>query len=841
MEAFAMDRKRAIATFHDFWEKQNKRPFPFQRQAWKAFEEGKHGLIHSSTGTGKTWAAFMGVLLQELSTQKESTPPVAKMTGTIHASKKKQPRRESTLKVLWVTPLRALAADTVQSLEEASRGLGLDWRIEKRTSDTTSSERRKQSLSFPDVWVITPESCSVLLSYEELQNRFRSLRLIVVDEWHELLDTKRGVQAELVLARLRRLAPSAQLWALSATLAQPEMALDRLLGNAQGNRTVIRSKVKKKTHFHALLTERAEKFPWSGHVGTSEVQRVVGLLRQTRTSLVFTNTRSQTEIWYRAILKEMPELAGRMAVHHGSLDQKVRWWVEDQLRSGALQCCVCTSSLDLGIDFASVDQVIQIGSPKSVARMVQRAGRSGHQPNEVSRMAFVPTHAMEVLEYVSLRDAIDQGRLETKVSIPMPLDVLSQHCVTLALGGGFEANDLLQEIRSTHTFQKITDEQWKWVLDFIHRGGESLSVYPDFHRVHCEGTRYFMNDRRLALRHRMSIGTIVSDAMVNVQYRNGSRIGMVEESFVSKLKEGDVFAFGGKTLQLISFRDHAATVKPTKASPNAIPRWMGGRLPLSSELAEGMRLRLDEASRGQIRGREMEWLRPLLQVQETWSAIPGFDEILMETLVNRDGHHLFLYPFEGRLVHEGMAAVLALRLSRIRSSTFTLAMNDYGLCLTSNDAWDWERALTGPLFSAERLEEDILETLNASEMRRRQFREIARIAGLVFQGYPGQAKRARQLQASSNLFYDAFAQYDPENLLFKQSRVEVLGLQLQWDRLYRAMQKMESSRWVFRKLLNPSPFCFSLLVDRLRDRVSNESLLDRVRKMQEKLEHAWRP
>ncbi len=841
METFAMSRKRAVAIFSAFWEKQNKRPFPFQRQAWKAFEEGKHGLIHSSTGTGKTWAAFMGVLLQELASQKETTAPVATVDGTIRGSRKKKQTRESSLKVLWMTPLRALAADTVQSLEEASRGLGLEWRIEKRTSDTSASERRKQSLSFPDVWVITPESCSVLLSYEELQDRFRSLRLIVVDEWHELLDTKRGVQAELVLARLRKLAPSSQLWALSATLAQPEMALDRLLGNAQGTRTVIRSKVKKKTHFQALLSEGAEKFPWSGHVGTSDVQRVIRLLRQARTSLVFTNTRSQTEIWYRAILKELPELAGRMAVHHGSLDQKVRWWVEDQLRNGSLQCCVCTSSLDLGIDFASVDQVIQIGSPKSVARMVQRAGRSGHQPNEVSRLAFVPTNAMEVLEYVALRDAIDEERIEMRPSIPMPLDVLSQHCVTMALGGGFEADDLLQEIRSTHTFQNLTEEQWKWVLDFIHRGGESLSVYPDFHRVCREGDRYFMNDRRLAARHRMSIGTIVSDAMVNVQYRNGSRVGMVEESFVSKLKEGDVFSFGGKSLQLVSFRDHAATVKPTKSPPNAIPRWMGGRLPLSSELAEGMRLRLDEASRGQIRGREMEWLRPLLHVQETWSAIPGFDEILMETLVNRDGHHLFMYPFEGRLVHEGMAAVLALRLSRIRSSTFTLAMNDYGLCLTSHDAWDWERALTCPLFTSKRLEEDILETLNASEMRRRQFREIARIAGLVFQGYPGQAKRARQLQASSNLFYDAFTQYDPDNLLFKQSRVEVLGLQLQWERLHRAMQKMESSRWVFRKLVNPSPFCFSLLVDRLRDRVSNESLLDRVRKMQEKLEHAWQP
>ncbi|MFO1064877.1 MAG: ligase-associated DNA damage response DEXH box helicase [Pirellulales bacterium] len=640
------------------------------------------------------------------------------------------------------------------------------------------------------------------------------------------------------MARLRRFKPNVRVWGLSATIGNLSNALVTLLGHGfdQAKSRLIRGDVQKEIDIRSLLPDEIERFPWAGHLGDRLAGPVSKLVQQAATTLIFTNTRSQSEIWYRSLLNHLPELAGLMAVHHGSLDTELRTWIERQLRSGKLRCCVCTSSLDLGVDFPTVDQVIQVGSPKGNARLVQRAGRSGHRPHVPSRIVFVPTHALELVELLALRKSVAAGQIEPRIPLHQPLDVLAQHVVSMALAGGFEPDALYKEVTSTAAYHELSQEAWRWVLDFVERGGSSLQAYPDYHRIHNIDGKYQVTDRGIARRHRMSIGTIVSDASVQVKFLKGKAVGSVEESFVSRMEAGDRFMLAGKVLELVKLQDNTAWVRRAKGNITAIPRWMGGRMPLSTELSQALREELEIASSGKWDSAELQAVRPLLELQQTLSVLPTTNELLIERWESRDGHHLFLYPFEGRLAHEGLAALLALRFSRLQPITFSMAMNDYGIVFVSENAAPIEPAIQAGLFSPENMDEDIAASLNGTEMWRRQFRETARIAGLLHQGYPGERKKASHLQASSNLFFEVFRQYDPSNLLLRQAQREVLDQQLEKQRMILALERMLRSRLIVRDLPQPSPLCFPLLVDRLRDRLSSETLADRVRKLQQKWE-----
>ncbi len=833
-----MNLEFALSVLEDWFNRRGWTPFPFQRQVWQAYLAGECGLVHATTGAGKTYAVWMGAVAEWLASDppEGATPP---------------------LRVLWVTPLRALAADTVEALRAPLEDLGVPWQIETRTGDTSAATRARQRRRLPTALITTPESLSLLLTQPEWRHLFADLRLVVVDEWHELLSTKRGVQVELALARLRGLHPDLRVWGLSATMKNLDVALDALIPSVAGQLPrgrIVRGHISKPVVIETLLPDTIERFPWAGHLGLKLLPQVVATIEQGETSLVFTNTRAQAEIWYQALLDARPAWAGELALHHGSLDREVREWVENALRDRRLRCVVCTSSLDLGVDFSPVDQVIQIGSPKGVARLLQRAGRSGHRPGAVSKVTCAPASALELIDIAAARDAIAQEQIEARVPLESPLDVLVQHLVTCALGGGFVADELLAEVRSTRAFRRLSDAAWQWALDFVVHGGASLRAYPEFHRVVERNGHYIVENDTVARRHRVSIGTIVSEAALKVQYVRGGTLGTVEESFAARLKPGEVFFFAGKALEFVQLRDMTVFVRKAERRDGVTPRWMGGRMPLSTELSRAIRARIEEAHGGTFRGAEMEAIRPLLELQARWSHLPGADELLIERVQTREGHHLFVYPFEGRLVHEGMAALIAFRLSRLRPITFTLAMNDYGfellapdpaplaaaLGVTLDDAGgrrQWSIAGANvPLFSAERLVEDILASLNATEMAKRQFREIARIAGLVYEGYPGE-KSARQVQASSNLMYDVFAQYDPEHRLLEQARREVLERQLEQSRLAEALARIAAGQIIVVDVPRPTPFAFPLLVDRLRERLSSEKLADRVRKMQLALEH----
>lgn len=799
-------------------------PFPFQREVWQAYLNGESGLVHAATGTGKTYSVWLGPLLE----WRAQHPP-----GMALKKRKDAP----LLTVLWITPLRALVSDTAESLSAPLRELDIPWTLETRTGDTDSAARSRQRTQLPTVLITTPESLSLLLARDNAAELFRHLRMVVVDEWHELMASKRGVQVELGLARLRRWHPGLRTWGLSATLGNLDSALHTLMGEARPGR-LVRGLLPKALQVESVIPQSLERFPWAGHLGLRLLPDVLHVVESGRSALVFTNTRSQTEAWYQAILEARPEWAGEIALHHGSLDKGVREWVEDGLRDGRLRCVVCTSSLDLGVDFAPVDNVLQIGSPKGVGRLLQRAGRSGHRPGAESRVVCVPAHAFELIEIAAARDAILSGHIESRPPVERPLDVLVQHLVTVGLGGGFTVDELLDEVRTTHAYRDLSQEEFGWVLDFVTHGGEALRAYPEYARVTKRDGHYVVENRLAAQIHRMSIGTIVSDSSLRVQYVGGSQIGFIEESFAARLKPGDKFTLGGKVLSFVRLREMTVFVEAARSKKGLIPRWYGGGFPLSDTLTEHVRAKLDDARDGLYESAEMVALRPILELQAKWSLIPRRDELLIERLKTRDGHHLFLYPFEGHLVHEGLAALLAYRLSRLQPITFTISLTDYGIELLSPEPAPLEEALANGLLSAKNLAEDIAHSLNAAEMAKRQFREIARVAGLVIQRFPGGQKTNRSLQATSGLLYEVFARYDADNLLLRQAQREVLERQLEDTRLTSALNRLANGTITMVDVPRPTPFAFLLLVERERQTVSSERLSDRVRKMVLQLEEA---
>ncbi|WP_312487914.1 ligase-associated DNA damage response DEXH box helicase [Massilia timonae] len=800
--------------------------FPFQRAVWKAALKGESGLLHANTGAGKTFAVWFAALQR-----------AGLDTG----------RARAGLRVLWITPMRALAADTQRALEDSAAELLPEWRIGARTGDTKSAERARQTRSMPAALVTTPESLSLMISNAAAHEQFRHLDMVIVDEWHELMGSKRGVQVQLALARLRRWRPELLVWGVSATMGNLDLARQVLLGGEEGADAgvLVEGDTRKKIVVDCLIPENVSRFPWGGHLGLQMLQPVIDEIEGHEATLVFTNTRSQAEIWYQNILEARSDWAGVIALHHGSLDREVREWVELGLKNGILKAVICTASLDLGVDFLPVERVLQIGSAKGVARLLQRAGRSGHAPGRVSRVTLVPTNSLELLEAAGAKKAVAARRIEGRYVPNKPFDVLVQHLVTVALGGGFRSAELYEEVRRAWSYRHLTEEEWQWALDFVARGGQSLTVYPEYRRVlpDHEGV-YRVPDSAIGRRHRMGIGTIMSDATIQVKYMSGGRIGSVEESFISRLKPGDRFLFGGRILEFVRVHELTAFVKRASGSRGAIARWQGAKMPMSNELAHAALEELRLADGGVFDGPEMRAIEPLIAIQQRWSALPTSEVLVLESMKSREGYHLFVYPFAGRSVHMGLASLIAFRVGRAQPITFSIAINDYGFELMAPEPVDWARMFDAPtgagvdLFDTARLLEDVIDSLNATQLSQQRFREVARIAGLVFSGYPGQPKSNRQLQASSSLFFEVFRKHDAGNLLLTQAEREVMEQELELTRLRDTLAELHARRIAYREVKRATPFGFALMVERFREKVSTEKLNDRVARMLRELEKA---
>ncbi len=804
-------------------------PFLFQQQAWQHIAHNKSGLINAPTGCGKTYSVFIGAVINFINQHPEN-----------YTSKSK-----NGLQLIWVTPLRALAKDIGRAMEEVIEELGLQWKVGIRNGDTTQADRAKHKRLMPEVYIITPESLHLMLAQKNYTDNFKSLKIIAVDEWHELLGSKRGVQVELAISRIVAHCFNdnhpVSVWGISATIGNLEQAKEVLLhplsfGEGAGGE-VIKANIKKNIQVQSIYPDEIEKYPWAGHLGLKVVHKVIPIINQHTTTLIFINTRGMSEMWYQALLNAAPELAGAIALHHGSIEQELRLWVEDNLHTGKLKAVVCTASLDLGVDFRPVDTVVQVGSPKGVARFLQRAGRSGHQPGAVSKIYFLPTHSLELIEVAALKAAIKQDYIESKEPMLLCFDVLIQYLCTLSVGDGFVPEKIFKEIKSTYCFAEITDEEWQEVIHFITSGGKALQQYDEYKKIIIEEGVYKIANRRLAMRHRMHIGTIVSDAMLKVKFLSGGYIGVIEEYFISRLKEGDVFTLAGRNLQFIMIKDMTVLVKKSSAKKSLVPSWMGGRMSLTANLGLMLRKEMSPHPLNGFESEEFIVLKPLLDLQATLSVIPAENELLIEHIETKDGFHLFVYPFEGRLVHEAMAAILAFRISKITPITFSIAMNDYGFELLSDQPIPVDDSNVYELFTQDNLLADIQKSVNATEMAKRKFRDIAVIGGLIFQGMPGEQMKARHLQSNAGLLFNVFNEYDPNNLLLRQAYNEVMSQQMEEVRLRDAYKRISESNIVLTFPKQLTPFCFPILADGLnRNNLTSEKLEDRIKKMQAQLE-----
>lgn len=817
-----MPSSKGYTIIHTWLEAKSFRPFLFQQQTWERIGKGESGLVNAPTGCGKTYSVFLGTLIRYIDT---------------HPADYRQ-RKNNGLQLIWITPLRALAKDIGRAMEEVLTELDIPWRVGIRNGDTPVAERARQKKAVPEILLITPESLHLLLAQKGYPELFRSLAVVAVDEWHELLGSKRGVQVELAVSRLVAVTGNkVMVWGISATIGNLGEAKEVLMSPLKKTGVTITASMDKKLEVESIYPDEIEKYPWAGHLGIRLAHKLLPIIQESRTTLIFINTRGMSETWYQTLLDICPELAGAIALHHGSIDMELRNWIEEQLHTGKLKAVVCTASLDLGVDFRPVETVIQVGSPKGVARFLQRAGRSGHQPDATSKIYFLPTHSLELLEAAALQSAIADKMIESRVPLTLCYDVLLQYLNTLAISEGFTSEEMYREVTATFCFQSLSRDEWNHILHFLTEGGNAMHQYDDFRKVDIEDGVYRINSRKIAMRHRMHIGTIVSDAMLKVRFITGGYVGVIEEYFISRLAPGDVFTLAGRNLEFVLIKDMTALVRKSSQKKSIIPSWNGGRMPLSANLGKKLRLMLDKMhSPGPKDMPELQALIPLFDLQASLSHIPAANELLIEQIETKDGFHLFVYPFEGRLVHEAMAAILAWRISRITPITFSFAMNDYGFELLSDQPIPVDDSNVYELFSPDNLLADIQRSVNSTEMARRKFRDIAVIGGLIFQGMPGEKKKARHLQSSASLLFNVFSEYDAGNVLLRQSYQEVLDQQMEEARLRDMLVRIQSSTIVIRFPEQLTPFCFPIKVDSMREDLSSERLEDRVRKMQQQLE-----
>ena len=826
-----MNRNQLTEIAETWFSNQGWKAFAFQKQTWTAFLQKKNGLLNAPTGSGKTYALWVPIVLDYLKQN-----PDYKI------------KHKKGLKAIWITPLRALSVEIEHAAQRFADDIESGLTVGIRTGDTPQKIRAAQKKSMPDLLITTPESLQLLLSSKNYDKTFKDLSAVVVDEWHELLGTKRGVQMELALSRLKTVSKDLRIWGISATIGNLEQAREVLLGpdsEAFQNSTLIRANLKKKITVKSIIPPKMEKFPWRGHLGLHLIDEVVPIIKNSRTTLLFTNTRSQCELWFQKLMEKYPEFAGEVAMHHGSINKETRLWVEQAIRNETLKAVVCTSSLDLGVDFAPVETIIQIGGPKGVARFLQRAGRSGHRPGKESVIHFLPTHAIELVEASALQKAVKKNAVEDRIPYLLSFDVLVQYLTTLAVSNGFFPKEIWPEVKSTFCFQGITEDEWLWILNFVTNGSQSLQAYDEYKKIEIEEDGLFkVNNRGVAMRHRLQIGTIVSDAVLSVKYLKGGYIGTIEEWFISKLAPGDVFTFAGRNLELVRIKSMQVLVRKSKKKTSKVPSWMGGRMAFSAQMSELLREEMyaastyvDITSSAVRKSSELKALQPILERQQKESIIPNKDEFLVETFKTREGYHAIFYPFEGRFVHEALGSLLAYRISLLSPISFSIAFNDYGFELLSDQEIDMQQVLDNDLFSAEFLMDDLYKSLNATEMARRKFRDIAVIAGMVFTGYPNKLIKSKHLQSSSQLLFSVFRDYENDNLLYLQSFRETFEHQLEEGRLRMALERIQKQEIVWKNCQKPTPFSFPIITDRLREKLSSEKLEDRIKRMLKSLEN----
>lgn len=779
------------AVFTSWFKSRGWSPHPHQLKMVEAARRGEHSLLIAPTGGGKTLSGFLASLV-ELS--QDNAPG---------------------LHTLYISPLKALAVDIHRNLEMPVQEMGLDLRLETRTGDTPANRRQRQRENPPHILLTTPESLALLISYDDADAIFASLKCIVVDEAHALIGTKRGDQLALCMARLQKLAPQCRRVGLSATVAWPEELRAWLSPTARTDDVhLIKGGGGAKAKVSLLTTK--EELPWSGHYGLHALPEVYEELRHVRTAILFVNTRAQAELVFQE-LWHLNEDALPIALHHGSLAREQRRKVEAAMARGDLRAVVATSSLDLGIDWAAVDLVIQIGPPKGVSRLIQRIGRAGHQLNTPSRALLVPANRFEVLECRAAIDGVEEGTLDGDPPRPGGLDVLAQHILGLACSKPFTADEIYGEVTKAAPYAALDRQTFDDVLRFVMDGGYALKAYDRYKRLFLTSSgRYEVTSPKVAQRHRMNIGTIVEETTLKVRLRGGPVLGEIEEYFVNGLEEGDSFIFAGNLLRFEGIRE--LTVLCSRAAGDApkIPQYMGGRLPFTTHLSDRVREMLADPSHWQdLPAQVAEWLR----IQQWCSVLPKKDGLLVESFPRNQKEYLVAYCFAGRNAHQTLGMLLTRRMERMGLSPLGFVASDYVIAVWGLHA---PRNL-GELFSEDMLGDDLEEWMAESSLLRRTFKNAAVIAGLIERKYPGQEKSGRQVTVSSDLIYDVLREHEPDHILLRATRADAASGLTDIHRLGGFLKRIKG-KITHRRLDRVSPLAVPILLEIGREYVGDDAI-----------------
>ena len=694
----------------------------------------RDALLVAATGAGKTLAGFLPTLADLIESSAEG------------------------LHTLYVSPLKALAADIERNLMGPIGEMDLAIHVESRTGDTSSDRKARQRVKPPHILLTTPESLSLLLSYPDSFTMFASLKTIVIDEVHAFATGKRGDLLSLGMARLQRIAPSMRRVALSATVADPDGYRAWLAPDGDIDRVALVNGEPGATPDITILLPEG-RVPWTGHSGRYAAEQVMAEIERHRTTIVFSNTRSLAELIFQDLWK-VNTRGLPIGVHHGSLAREARVKVEGAMAAGNLRALVATASLDLGVDWGDVDCVIQMGAPKGSSRLLQRIGRSNHRLDEPSEAILVPGNRFEYLEARAALDAVEAGELDPDIFRPGSLDVLAQHVMACACAAPFQEESLLEEVRAALPYSALTSDLFERVLGFISDGGYSLKAYDRFKRLTRDANgEWRLSHPRFAAQHRLNAGIIVEATMLSVRFKNGRTLGKVEEMFAAQMAPGDTFFFGGLSLEVERMDTEDLIVRAT-ARPARIPSYGGARMPLSTNLADRVRGFL--ALPGGWH-RFPDDVREWLEIQVQRSVLPQPGQLLVETFPREDKHYMVAYSFEGWNAHQSLGMLITRRMETQGLEPLGFVSNDYALAAYS------ARPVTNPaaLFSADILEDEFVDWVQQSNLLKRAFREVAVIGGLVERQHPGKRKTGRQVTFSTDLIYDVLRRYEPGHLLLE--------------------------------------------------------------------------
>ncbi len=784
---------------------------------------GRSALLIAPTGAGKTLAGFLPTLVEL------GFPSPARGEG----------KSRRGLHTLYLSPLKALAVDIARNLEKPIAEMKLPIRVETRTGDTPASRRQRQRRHPPDILLTTPEQLALLLASDDAPYLFASLRRIVLDELHALVTSKRGDLLSLGLARLWQIAPQVMTTGLSATVAEPDDLRRYLVPQRPGTETMADLVLADAGAAPIVeMLDTRERLPWAGHMARHALAEIYDLIRKNRTSLIFVNTRAQAEMLFQDLWR-INEDGLAIALHHGSLDVGQRRKVEDAMAAGRLRGVVCTSSLDLGVDWGDIDLVVHVGAPKGASRLMQRIGRANHRLDEPSRAVMVPANRFEVLECRAAIDAVAENAQDTPPQRAGALDVLAQHVLGCACGAPFLADDLYDEVRTAAPYAGLPRRDFDDVIDFVATGGYALKGYERFARIRQDKTgRWRVANPKVRQSYWLNVGTIVEEPMLKVKLvrgrgrgggstgaiaRGGRTLGQIEEYFIEGLVPGDTFVFGGEVVRYEALMEDEVYVTRTNDANAKVPSYMGGKFPLSTYLAERVRLLL--ADRRSWAGLP-EQVRDWLSLQAAFSRVPGPRELMVETFPRAGKHYLVCYPFEGRLAHQTLGMLLTRRLERARARPLGFVANEYALAVWSlGDVASMVRGgllNLDALFDPDMLGDDLEAWLAESALMKRTFRTCAVISGLIARRFTGEEKSRRQVLFSTDLVYDVLRKHQADHVLLRAARADAATGLLDIRRLGDMLARIKG-RIVYKDLDHVSPLAVPVMLEIGREAVYGEA------------------